>query len=264
MVSFNPLDHPICLRTPLRLTGSTWIEHVPFGMYIIDILRPKVFVELGTLYGVSYCAFCQAVQELKTETKCFGIDTWKGDENIGNPEGHALEELRSYHDPLYRHFSELIQSTFDEALGRFEDGTIDLLHIDGFHSYDAVRRDFENWLPKLTSQGVILFHDIMVREEGFGVWKLWEELKPRYPHFDFFHGYGLGLLAVGENSTDAKILTDLPEEEAARVRNFFASYGSGIMAIRDLTKERELYRTSLSLKIGTMITAPFRKLLRAR
>ncbi len=47
--SFNPLDHPICFTRPLWLYHLPgWVEHVPFGMLMIDLARPKILVELGT------------------------------------------------------------------------------------------------------------------------------------------------------------------------------------------------------------------------
>src|SRR3954451_22897665 len=111
-----------------------------------------------------------------------------------------LADLTKHNDAEYRPFSELIQSTFDEALPRFQDGSIDILHIDGFHSYDAVKHDFETWLSKMSDRGVVLFHDTEVRWcESYGVWRFWDEVKQRYPHFEFYHAFGLGVLAVGES-----------------------------------------------------------------
>ena len=51
----------------------------------------------------------------------------------------------------YSALSTLIRLTFDDALGDFAHGSLDLLlHIDGRHLDDDVGHDFETWLPKLT------------------------------------------------------------------------------------------------------------------
>ncbi|MNC62469.1 hypothetical protein D3C75_1124950 [compost metagenome] len=84
--------------------------------------------------------------------------------------------------------------TFDEALNDFADESIDLLHIDGFHTYEAVRHDYETWLPKLAPNGVILFHDIEARYVGFGVYRFWDELILQHPAVKFEHYHGLGVL----------------------------------------------------------------------
>lgn len=238
------LKKAIYLTTPRRLTpSSAWHEHIPFGMASVDLLRPNVIVELGTHYGDSYCAFCQAVQELNLSTRCYAIDTWQGDPHSGLYGPEVLEDLRAHHDPIYGSFSRLIQSTFDEASRHFDAETIDLLHIDGYHTYDAVRHDFETWLPKMSRRGVILLHDINVRERDFGVWKLWDELKTQYPHFDFTHGHGVGVLAVGRNYPKAfQRLLDASEDDSAKVRRFFFELGHGLsnrIQQKQLAAERE-------------------------
>src|SRR5438045_2700612 len=47
---------------PEHLAASAWLEHVPFAYWLVKALRPRCFVELGTHWGVSYAAFCQAVE----------------------------------------------------------------------------------------------------------------------------------------------------------------------------------------------------------
>ncbi len=226
MASFNPLNHPICLTFPSRLSPSAWTGHVPFAMFLVDLLRPKVLVELGTYYGVSYCAFCQAVSELGISTHCYAIDTWEGDPQSGFYGPQVLADLRAHHDPLYGGFSRLIQGTFDEAADHFEDRSVDLLHIDGFHTYEEVKRDYERWITKMSDRGVILFHDINVREKDFGVWKFWEECKLKHPYFEFIHAHGLGVLVVGNKCpASLKPILKASNGEVARIREYFFQLG---------------------------------------
>jgi hypothetical protein len=276
MKPFNPLDYPICFSFPHRLVRSAWIGHIPFGMFILGLVKPRIFVELGTHTGVSYCAFCQAAVELGVQVRCIAIDTWEGDEQAGLYGPEVLDELRRSHDELYGNFSQLLKATFNDALEQFPDGTIDLLHIDGLHSYHAVKHDFETWLPKMSERGVVLLHDIDVRKDDFGVWKLWDELRVNYPHFAMPHSSGLGVLAVGKEPPPKLLqLLEAPSCELDSVRCFFQEMGARLEFAERLSHMTELYeqrnevvrtlehdlnvlRQSRTYRIGSTIMAPMR------
>jgi O-antigen biosynthesis protein len=178
---------------------SAWYGHVPFAHWIVAATKPRMLVELGTHNGVSYSAFCEAVVRSGLHTRCYAIDTWLGDDQAGHYGEEVYLDFRRFHDERYGAFSELLRCTFDEALPYIPDGSVDLLHMDGLHTYEAVKHDFESWRPKLSQSAVVLFHDTNVREREFGVWRLWEELQTQFPSFEFLHGHGLGVLAPGHS-----------------------------------------------------------------
>ncbi|MGB8277873.1 MAG: glycoside hydrolase family 99-like domain-containing protein [Methylovirgula sp.] len=215
--------------TPARLDKpSAWWGYVPFAFWITAACKPRVLVELGTHYGVSYAAFCEAVARARLGTRCYAVDTWAGDAHAGFYGDDIYNELKNFHDKRYASFSELLRKNFDDACGSFEDGTIDLLHIDGYHTYEAVRHDFETWRPKLSERAIVLFHDTNVRRDDFGVWRFFGELKKELPSFEFLHCYGLGVVTVGAEAPDpVRELCGLTEgDDVAAIRERFSYLGA--------------------------------------
>jgi hypothetical protein len=226
---FNPLNYPVIFLDTDYVAPSAWWQHTPFARLLIALTEPSLLVELGTHYGVSYFAFCQAVKSLALHTRCYAVDTWQGDEQAGFYGEEVFEQVRRHNDQAYGDFSQLLRMTFDEALERFAEGEIDLLHIDGCHTYDAVRHDYESWLPKMSARGVMVFHDINVREDNFGVWQLWHELRDVFPHFEFLHEHGLGILAVGAEASDLLApLLALDDSKRSRVCQLFSQLGQRV------------------------------------
>ena len=218
---------PIFWR-PSYIAQSAWLEHIPFAFWLIDTLQPRKIVELGTHYGSSYFSFCQAVTKLDLQTQCYAVDTWSGDEHAGQYGEEVYRQVSEYNQQHYSDFSTLVRSTFDQALEHFPQGSIDLLHIDGLHTLEAVRHDFESWLPKLSDRAVVIMHDTNVRERDFGVFQLLDELKQQYPHFEFAHGHGLGVIGVGsEQSSEMMSLYGLSDNPSAtrQVQEVFSRLG---------------------------------------
>jgi hypothetical protein len=243
----NSIDTAALVEPERLVQPGAWVGHIPFASWLVAVLRPDVLVELGTHAGNSYCAFCQAITDRSLPTRAFSVDTWEGDEHAGKYDGSIFLDLKKYHDPLYGHFSTLLRMTFDEALGRFPDGSIDLLHIDGFHSYETVKHDFETWLPKISKRGVVLLHDTNVYERDFGVHRLWDEVMKKYPGFNFKHCNGLGVLLVGgERFQELAELTEAirPNEKWTYFSLLFKTLGRNVERRLSLS-ERDAQITNL-------------------
>ena len=224
--------------------NSAWLGHLPFAAFLMQHVAPKIFVELGAHWGHSYFSFCQSVKEAGLSSKCYAVDIWQGDAHAGHYGDDVFQQVDTHNQACYAGFSRLLRMTFDEALNYFEDGTVELLHIDGFHTYDAVKHDFETWLPKLAQNAIVLFHDTNVRERGFGVWKFWEELQSRYPNnIEFFHSHGLGVLQVNNVSSDKALWLESGTVEQKAFREYFAVLG-----------ERQLERFELKQQRGQVQT----------
>lgn len=223
---------PEVLGISLRLksvrsgVSSAWYGHVPFAYWIIEATKPSIVVELGAHNGVSYSAFCDAVQKGHLDARCFAVDTWQGDDHAGWYDEDVYRDLAQFNDANFGSFSRLVRSTFAQALEHFADGSIDILHIDGRHSYEDVKEDFEQYLPKLSNKAVVLFHDINVRERGFGVWRFWDEVKGNHPSFEFYHSHGLGVLCIGSDVPEVLAhLTGSNEGAIREIREVFSQAG---------------------------------------
>jgi hypothetical protein len=115
--------------------------------------------------------------------------------------------------PLYRTFAVKSQKiyllradshselTFEALVSTLSGRPIDFLFIDGDHTYNGVKRDFELYSPLVCKEGLIGFHDVAphVPDGTYGVRRLWDELKPAYKWQEIIahqsqRGFGIGLL----------------------------------------------------------------------
>jgi predicted O-methyltransferase YrrM len=86
---------------------------------------------------------------------------------------------------------------------------LDLLFIDGDHSYDGVKADFTNYRPLVRRGGLIVFHDIVRdfdtrygKPTGHytgGVPAFWQEIKPQHKTSELIEdteqdGFGIGII----------------------------------------------------------------------
>ncbi len=236
-----------------------WAGHLAFAYDLVAAERPGLLVELGTFFGESYFGFCQAIKEKSIACNCYAVDTWKGDAHGGFYSEEIYADVEAYNRTHYSSFSHLMQMTFDEALSYFSAGSIDVLHIDGHHSYESVRNNFESWIEKVRPGGIILLHDVCVRTAGFGVWRFWEELCAAFPHFAFAHSAGLGVVMKPGAQRAGDFLSELlaaDSEEQARIGHYYAALAERLQwafdsaELRKKTSTPECYSAQVFYSLG--------------
>ena len=221
---YRPIVFEEVLRTvwPLSCLG-----HAPFAFWLMESLKPKTLVELGTHTGNSFAALCQGAKYLNYEPSCFAFDIWQEDSNTDLCGEEVYSNVNAYFASEYGKFAKLIQKTFNEAAKDFSDSSVDLLSIHGHHTYEAITENFNTWLPKLSNKGVILVHDISEQGSDFGAGEFWNEIKARFRSFAFTHGHGLGVIAVGKDLPPGlKVLFDSDLKQTKQIQKFFSSIGS--------------------------------------
>jgi hypothetical protein len=262
MSDLSQLDYPTRPAYPARVpTFADDSVDLPLMRFVIELLRPKVFVELGAEHGVPYCASCQVVEELGLKTRYYSICSLKPGQQDDGVRAEILMKLQEYHDTLYEGLSQAVHYKFNDAPPDFEDGAIDLLHIRGQHSYDAIKDLFNRWLPRMSDEGIIGLSNMNVREIHRDGRQLWDEFKFLYPHLEVIYENDLGPVSSDLHKTlSIQCLISVREVDASLLNLVFRQLGrrlelqshneQRIKALTFAVEERELKISSLSAQVA--------------
>jgi predicted O-methyltransferase YrrM len=159
--------HPLTVaRTAVREHGALQKEGELAGLLaILADAQPQIIVEIGCDAGGTLFAWRQL-----NPYRLIGIELPKAGFHSGKP--------------LNRFGAEVIigdsheQATFDALTGLLDGELVDFLFIDGDHTYEGVKRDFEMYSPLVRPDGLIVFHDICPHpgQPDVGVDMLWRQL----------------------------------------------------------------------------------------
>ena len=167
---------------------------------IVGSICPKRVLEIGTFQGGTLCVLARLSAPRAT---IISIDL------PGGKFGGGQSSVLSF---LYHAFGKLFQSMHlirgdshsEEVSARVKRITqsLDVLFIDGDHTYDGVKSDFLMYAPLVRPGGIVAFHDIAEHPEKAGgdVPRFWNEVKTLHRHEEIIEnpeqGWGIGVLYI--------------------------------------------------------------------
>jgi len=166
----------------------------------VEKRRPRTVVEIGTAHGGTLFLWCRLADPQAT---IVSIDLPGGIHGGGYPywkswiyrrfrmAGQTLRLLRgdSHRPEMLAQLKSLLPG----------DGKVDFLFIDGDHTYEGVKADFEMYSPLVRPGGLVVFHDICKHAEAVNcqVDRFWHEVKNERRAHEFVHNPNQGTCGIG-------------------------------------------------------------------
>jgi predicted O-methyltransferase YrrM len=171
------------------------------ALEVIESIQPTVLVEIGTAGGGNFFLLSRAA---RTDSHLVSVDL---------PLGRWGEGYQAWKIPIFRRLlvkgqrSDFIRAdshdpaTVNEVKRVLQGNLVDVLFIDGDHSYEGVKRDFDLYSKLLRRGGLVFFHDIVHHPSTADchVDRLWNDLRQRYESREFVENAdqrwgGIGLI----------------------------------------------------------------------
>lgn len=170
---------------------------------ILKIIKPKTVLEIGTARGGSLFLFARVAS---CDASIISIDLPGGRFGGGYPRWRI---------PLYKSFIlssqklHLIRqdshdmNTVKTVQNILNGEKVDFLFIDGDHTYEGVKKDFELYHSLVKKGGYVAFDDIATQppKNSCKVSKFWKQIKKKYKYEEFIMNKsqkwnGIGLIKV--------------------------------------------------------------------
>jgi len=163
--------------------------------------KPRVVVEIGTANGGTLCLWCAVADP---QAVIVSIDLPGGIHGGGYPRWKSLVYRRFAQPKQVLHLLRVdshLPATRDRLKAALPPEGIDFLFIDGDHTYEGVKADFEMYSPLVRCGGLVAFHDICTHppEAKCDVDKFWREIRTKFKAWEYVENpiqgfYGIGVL----------------------------------------------------------------------
>jgi len=168
-VSLVPLPTPVPALPAELVTGAIVLR----DRDVLLPLLPKnaVICEVGVGLG----SFSRAMIDVCAPQHFIAIDNFRLHELRefwGHPPSHwfgAKTHAGWYRDSFAAEIQSgrmtVIEAESDDALGQLDDASVDIIYIDGDHTYDAVRRDLAMAVRKIRPDGYLVINDYILVDQ---------------------------------------------------------------------------------------------------
>lgn len=175
----------------------------------VQALSPRVVVEIGTFTGGTFFIWCAMAEPTATLISLDlpggihggGYPAWKKYlyRSFGQPEQKVHFMRADSHQP----------ASLNELRQLLNGKMIDFLFIDGDHTYEGVKKDFNMYAPLVRPGGIIAMHDIAKHppELNCDVDRFWNEIRTSKNTEEFINdpaqgSCGIGMIRVPPNHTE--------------------------------------------------------------
>lgn len=160
--------------------------------------RPKYILEIGTARGGTLFLFSRVAV---LDAVIISLDLPRGHYG-GGYQKWKIELFKSFALPKQKIFLIRGSSHDIKSLNKvrkiLKNNKLDLLYIDGDHSYEGVKRDFEMYKSLIKKGGIIAFHDIVpIKNPEFEVDKFWNIIKDLYEYEEIVEDWNQDLAGFG-------------------------------------------------------------------
>jgi predicted O-methyltransferase YrrM len=180
---------PVTVNNVLGYAAPADVFALYRSVAYIPSSEPTV-VEIGSFTGLSTCIFSHSLRRHGLGGKVYCVDLWDtyAERNPSAQETGFFAYKSGQLRQLFDHYISTAGATqvtpicedSTRAWQNFADGSIDLLFIDGDHSYEGCLADLSHWYPKVKPDGVILGHDYD-----------WDTVRAAAQDFSRQHGFRL-------------------------------------------------------------------------
>ena len=133
------------------LFDENWFSYPNLYKKVVeDAPENSVFVEVGCWKGRSSSNLAVEIANSKKNITLYCVDTWK-DDSVYNKFIQNMLPVEKHYFPL--------RISSEEASKKFKDKSLDFVFLDAAEEYEDVKKDLNNWMPKIKPGGVLAGHD---------------------------------------------------------------------------------------------------------